>query len=245
MTIVTRATLKTYYQTGDFPSASNFADLIDSCANLEDTTAQVFQSSIGTSATVSAGMGEFTVVSATTGNISTLNAATVNTAVVSATTINTTNFNAASTLTSTGVTTLKGTTTNDNAAAGNIGEYITNTASGVAMSTGSSINITSISLTAGDWDVSGIINYGGTGSTTVAQMTGGINSTTGTLPTPPAGGYFQYTFSLTGGQATWWIPTGITRVSIATTTIYYLVAQAIFGASTLNGSGIIRARRIR
>lgn len=72
MTAVTRATLKTYYQTGDFPSAGNFADLIDSCANLTDTAAQVFHSSIFAPA-VSATLMEAGTVSAQTGNFTTLN----------------------------------------------------------------------------------------------------------------------------------------------------------------------------
>ena len=39
-TNVTKTTLKTYYNTGDQPTESNFTDLIDSNLNLADTTAQ-------------------------------------------------------------------------------------------------------------------------------------------------------------------------------------------------------------
>ena len=36
MAVKNRATLKTYFEDGDIPSADNFADLIDSCINVAD-----------------------------------------------------------------------------------------------------------------------------------------------------------------------------------------------------------------
>ena len=36
MAVKNRATLKTYFEDGDIPSADNFADLIDSCVNVAD-----------------------------------------------------------------------------------------------------------------------------------------------------------------------------------------------------------------
>jgi len=49
---------------------------------------------------------------------------------------------------------MKGTTTNDNAPAGDIGEYVASVATSVLLPTGSYSDVTSIALTAGDWDVS-------------------------------------------------------------------------------------------
>lgn len=40
MTAKSRATLKAQFATGDVPAGSDYADLIDSCLNLVDTTAQ-------------------------------------------------------------------------------------------------------------------------------------------------------------------------------------------------------------
>ena len=55
-----------------------------------------------------------------------------------------------------------GTTTNDDAAAGKIGEYQSagiGFGSAISLTTATPANVTSISLTAGDWDVSGVIYF--------------------------------------------------------------------------------------
>ncbi len=77
-----------------------------------------------------------------------------------------------------------GTATNDTATAGNIGQLITATAApgAVSVSTGVSINVTSVSLTAGDWDCSGTVNFTYGATTSVTNLTGGASQTTGTLP---------------------------------------------------------------
>ena len=77
-----------------------------------------------------------------------------------------------------------GTTTNDSAATGNVGEFVTATVAvgaAVALTTATTANVTSISLTAGDWDVSGQVNFtpGATTSITVLQC--GVSLTTATL----------------------------------------------------------------
>src|SRR5690349_16625741 len=70
----------------------------------------------------------------------------------------------------TDITSLAGTATNDDAAAGKIGEYIESevlSGSAVSLTTNTAANITSISLTAGDWDVWGAAVYQlGSGTTT-------------------------------------------------------------------------------
>lgn len=54
----------------------------------------------------------------------------------------------------------QGTTTNDNAPAGDIGQWVQATAAGVTGgATGVFTNCASISLTAGDWDVSGVLEF--------------------------------------------------------------------------------------
>lgn len=46
MTALTRAVLKTSFQTGDTPTGDDFANMIDSALNTQDTTAQVIQSDL-------------------------------------------------------------------------------------------------------------------------------------------------------------------------------------------------------
>lgn len=141
---------------------------------------------------------------------------------------------------------LAGTTTNDSAAAGDIGEQIISTVasgSAVSLTTNTPANVTSISLTAGDWDVSGNIGYTAGGSTVVSILIGGINTTSATLPTAPNGGYYLWTGGLTGGAP--WSPIVPTRLSLSSTTTVYLVTQGTFTTSTLTAYGVLRARRMR
>ena len=74
-----------------------------------------------------------------------------------------------------------GVTTNSNATTGYVGEYISSqvaVASAVALTTATPANVTSISLTAGDWDVDGVIDLNLSGATTT-DWTSGISTTTG------------------------------------------------------------------
>ena len=143
----------------------------------------------------------------------------------------------------------KGTSTNDNAGAGYVGEFVSSNivaGSAVALTTGVAANITSISLTAGDWDVWGTIALNPAGTTTTSQLFGGISTTTATLPTAPGGGAYLalFNYSLLAGQGTN-NPVGTTRISISGTTTVYLVVTAAFAVSTNSGYGFIGARRVR
>lgn len=141
-----------------------------------------------------------------------------------------------------------GTTTNDNAAAGHVGEYISSTVlagSAVSLTTATPQNVTSISLTAGDWNVWGNVTHAPNSATSVAAVYGAINTTSGTFPTSMAvGAYFAENFTpLTSYGST--KPTGMTRLSLASTTTVYLIAQAIFSINTMSAYGFIGARRVR
>jgi len=140
-----------------------------------------------------------------------------------------------------------GTGTNDNATAGNIGELIeSSVASGaaVSMTTSTPANITSISLTAGDWDVWGNVWITLNGGTTTTQLIGAISTTSATLPTAPGSGAYTQLNTGTVGQPWGW-PAGQRRISISGTTAIYLVGQASFSGSTLSMYGYIGARRVR
>lgn len=146
---------------------------------------------------------------------------------------------------------LAGTTTNDNATAGVVGELISSTiASGSAVNVTPSatpVNVTSISLTAGDWDVWGSVLFTPAATTNVTQLTASVSTVSATLNT--AGdrlGTLNYGASgvVTGGLFTG--PTGVkTRISLSGTTTVYLVGQASFTVSTIAGWGTLQARRVR
>lgn len=142
---------------------------------------------------------------------------------------------------------LSGTTTNNNAPAGNIGEYTFGSATAVAATTGVPVNVTSISLTPGDWDVTGIVQTQPAGTTTTGSLIAGISTASATFQTAAAG--VNNTSQIAGIAVSAGsvlinaAPT--TRISIATTTTVFLVAQVGFAVSTMTLSGFIRARRVR
>ena len=144
-----------------------------------------------------------------------------------------------------GVFSTGGTTTNDNATAGDVGELLSaNLASGsaTALTTTTPKNVTSVSLTAGDWDVTGVVDYTLTGTTSTKFQAGSsaTSATFGAQDTSVNVPLILTTVTDTYGQV---IPT--TRFSLASTTTVYLVAQATFSAGTVAAYGTIRARRIR
>lgn len=147
---------------------------------------------------------------------------------------------------------LKGTTTNDNATAGNVGEYIQSVVTfgaPVALTTVTPANLTSISLTAGDWDVSGQIGFTGGTTTTVSSLSSSISTTSATIsqtsPTftnivnPSALVLFNGDFN----SVSYAIPT--VRLSLSTTTTVFLCVRSAFGTSTCSAFGYIGARRAR
>jgi hypothetical protein len=142
-----------------------------------------------------------------------------------------------------------GTTTNDNANAGSVGEVISaSVASGsaVALTTGTTANVTSISLTAGDWDVEGTGAFFPAASTSITALHGSVGTTSATIGGATSGGRFShYCAPVTPGATTLCFPTGRQRLSLSGTTTVYLCVQATFSTSTLGGFGYIVGRRIR
>lgn len=133
-----------------------------------------------------------------------------------------------------------GTNAADNATAGNIGEYVTATGSGVAYTSGTPFNITSISLTAGDWDVWGYFVAGNTGTQTYSQIVGSLSSTSATL----GGQVTQVFMNIAGASAQYPVP--MLRFQLSGTTTVYLVANLSLSAgSPATASGSIYARRAR
>ncbi len=144
---------------------------------------------------------------------------------------------------------LAGVPTNSNAAAGQVGEYISATTPAgapVVLTTGVAATIASISLTAGDWDVWAAAGFSPGATTTISSVAAGINITP-SMPGPgnasPAA-YSVIAATLTTG-ASQVMALAPTRVSAATTTTVYMLAQASFGVAAMSGFGTIEARRRR
>ena len=140
----------------------------------------------------------------------------------------------------------KGTATNDSAAAGYIGEYVSASLAYasrvIGVTSTAATNVTSISLTAGDWDVSGVVVQ----SLNVASVTvlsSGCSTTSNTFGA--LGNYVQMNpnFMLTSFQNFQLTPTS--RISLSATTTVYLIGSATFSAGTVDLFGEIHARRVR
>ncbi|HIH2745556.1 hypothetical protein L3V59_13825 [Burkholderia aenigmatica] len=170
--------------------------------------------------------------------------------------------NTVTTLTATGAITptqtsgIVGTTTNNNANAGSVGEYIcaqvtnggspsgcrTNSSTPVSLATGTYANVTSISLTAGDRDMEGSVGFLPAGSTVMGAQVSGISTTSATLG--PADSHAAVEEANVTGLAST-MATPRSRISVASTTTVYLVAYASFSTSTCTAVGFVTARRVR
>lgn len=148
---------------------------------------------------------------------------------------------------------LAGVTTNSNAAAGLVGQIIESTiptGTAVSLTNATPANITSVSLTAGDWDCSINADYNlGSATTTVFQV--GFGTTTATFTAQTGGAGIDTDPSNTDQSLNTSI-TGLTneligpvRISLASTTTIYAVAQATFSLGTVSVFGTERCRRIR
>jgi hypothetical protein len=136
-----------------------------------------------------------------------------------------------------------GTTSNTPAGMSRLGEYISTSkavGSPVSLTTATAANIVSISLTAGDWDVSGIVSYTAS-SATVTQKAAGISATSATLPTDGSEGYSGASQTTTTNIDS--ITLTRKQLLLAGTTTVYLVGKATFSAGTVGGFGVITARR--
>lgn len=143
------------------------------------------------------------------------------------------------------------TNTNDDATAGNIGDFVsTNIPSGsaVSMTSGVISNIATVSLANGDWDVSANIDTNTGATTDVTQILAWISTTSATLPSAPNAGAFSAANYPAAGHIGFndHFPVGMTRISVTGGPItVYLSARSNFSVSTQQIYGYLRARRPR
>ena len=142
-----------------------------------------------------------------------------------------------------------GVTDGSSAQSGVLGEVIESlvaSGSAVALTTATPANVTSISLSAGDWDIDGHVVFAGASATTAAGdlFSTGISTTSATLPTDgseqPVGVPAVTTTSFKAG-------TSLIKktISLSGAATVYLVAEATFSAGTMGAYGSIVARRVR
>ncbi|GKS62499.1 hypothetical protein YTPLAS21_19570 [Candidatus Nitrosocosmicus sp.] len=140
-----------------------------------------------------------------------------------------------------------GTATNNNAAAGYVGEYVSS-----SVPEGSAVNIldnvakdvTSISLEAGDWELSATVFFKPAAGTTSSTQASGISLVSNTINgTDPGYNYLQQ--PITGSPQKVSTNSCGNRLSLSGTTTVYLVAFVRIAVSTMSVYGFIGARRVR
>ena len=138
-------------------------------------------------------------------------------------------------------------------AAADLGTLVTSSVpvgSAVSLTTATAANVTSITLTAGDWDISGVIDFNPAATTSVTNITAGVSLTSATLAGQTGGSGLGTDPTMAWNQAAS-VPAAVmamevpvVRLSITATTTVYLVAKATFTVSTMTAYGTIRANRV-
>lgn len=140
-----------------------------------------------------------------------------------------------------------GTTTNDNAAAGSVGEYqetvLLSSGSLVPLTSGVAGNIVQLTnLSAGDWDVWGNFVLDVAGVSTITTLLGWVSSTSATAPN------IVFTTRLenqTANNTDIALPVATRRFSLSAPTTIYLSMLSQYTGGTVTGFGAIYARRRR
>jgi hypothetical protein len=127
---------------------------------------------------------------------------------------------------------------------GAIGELLSSAVTtAVAIATGIAQDLTSIALTAGDWDVVGTGYFQASSSAGTDDLRVWVNTASATQPTGDQGGLAIESTS-SGGQINNLVCAPL-RVNVAVTTQVFLSVNATFGTGTMLAKGLIRARRMR
>lgn len=135
------------------------------------------------------------------------------------------------------------------AATGNIGQYISSSVSTPTNVPGATTawgDMTSISLTAGDWDVTGIADYTANGSTMSAGLYTGISTTSGNSATGLNIGDNEVCIPVASAAAPNRTATiAAVRMRITSTTTVYLKENATYVTATPQYTCRLSARRVR
>jgi len=129
-----------------------------------------------------------------------------------------------------------------------IGSYLSSSVaqgSAVALTSTTAANVTSITLPAGEWDVSGVLALIPAASTSITVVHGSSSTTSATVGDSAQAVSFAQSAVVPGAIAqSFVIPNYRVVVPTNTTQVIYLVARCTFTVSTLGAFGTIQARRI-
>lgn len=135
---------------------------------------------------------------------------------------------------------IAGITSGAGATAGIVGQVVTNSASGVSLTSNTATNITSISLTAGDWLVWGSLDFLPAPTTVMQLQAVGISTASATFPGFSAATSYGFTASAGAGSI---LATPLVLLNLSAAATAFLVTTQIFTISTCTASGAITAIR--
>lgn len=138
-----------------------------------------------------------------------------------------------------------GTTAADNAGAGYVGQYISQNvpmASSISLTTTMAADITTLSLTAGDWDIFGNVGFSTSGVTNpnFSSWLSLSSATTPDLSNISVASVLGASIAVDVG-----LGCPFFRVNVSTTTTVYLSCLSAFTGGTVTACGSIFARRVR
>jgi hypothetical protein len=132
------------------------------------------------------------------------------------------------------------------AAPGQIGEFVlANLTAATMIAIGNAVarDLTTITLTAGDWDVAGAVYFQATSSAGTDDLRGWINTMPAAQPAGDTGG-LAISSTSSGGLVNF-VAIPPLRMNLTQSTTVYLSASADYGSGTMQVKGYIRARRMR
>lgn len=141
-----------------------------------------------------------------------------------------------------------GTTAGDDAAASYVGEYIESVVTTPAALTPlTSVDITSISLSAGDWDVYSNVAFTSDTGCNIVYLSNWTSDVSATEPSQEYLAKVAYSGAgiVTGQAESGSLTSPFRRFSLSTTTTIYLTAKCRYSIAALSASGVICARRVR
>jgi hypothetical protein len=134
------------------------------------------------------------------------------------------------------------------ATAGNVGQYVSSVVSSLTSGAASGVwnDMTSISLTAGDWDITGYGSWHANSATGITRCALGISTTSGNNSSGLTQGNNMFdTPTAPNGSADLSMAIPVYRVRVSSTTTYYLKNTMTYSAGTPQYQGRISARRVR
>lgn len=218
MTTYNRTSLKTFFETGDVPTGTNYADLIDSCLNLVDTDTQSIAGPINPTELVTPR------VSATDVNVTgTLMAVSFSPSSISTTTIS------------------AGIIYSDRVVVSAVSANRVNT----SLVSADVVHASAARISSGVYQGVGIVSAAGSAQSTAAILTNIINrgkgvvdgQTTGFTPPSNRTGLVQYLFN-EGASANLWPPAGGTINGLAVNAAFPLAASAMVTIVHLTASAM-------